>query len=271
MSRTIALWIAVLYMAITSVGCRKRESVRETWAIAVTSSYLQAAVRDLCGDEQEVFLMAAPGMCPGHFDMSPEQLNGLLECKVFLRFDFQSGMDGVLQRLKMPVLSVSGRPGLCKPETYLSVCEELGPFLEEAGLLEAAAGRQNLEQLRVRLASLSEELKEAIGRANLTGAKAISSRHQADFARWLGLEVTGVFQSADVMTPAALEGCLRAGREHEVRFVIANLQEGTQLPENIARNLNARLVVFGNFPDTRTYGEAAFEQLLRSNVENLVK
>jgi hypothetical protein len=54
-------------------------------------------------------------------------------------------------------------------------------------------------------------------------------------------------------------------------MVIANLQEGTELPDRIARQLNSRLVIFSNFPDTQSHPGGAFEHLLRSNVNNLIQ
>jgi zinc transport system substrate-binding protein len=271
MIRSTAFFVMCLGVALGTGGCRKRQAAMEGSGIAVTNSYLESAVRDLCGDAQEVFCMASPGLCPGHFDMSPEQLNRLLKCAAFLRFDFQSGLDAKLNRLKVPVLAVKGRPGLCKPQTYLDICGEVLPFVETAASIEASAMRERLDGLAKRLEALSEEMKQAVREMKLEGAKVLVSRHQAGFVEWLGLEITGVFQSADAITPSDLDACLRVGREHEVRLVIANLQEGTQLPEKIARNLNARLVVFSNFPDTQTFERGAFEQLVRSNVKNLIE
>lgn len=271
MTRCFALAMIVLGTVLGTAGCRKRQATVQGPGIAVTNSYLESAVRDLCGEGQEVFCMASPGMCPGHFDMSPEQLSRLLKCNAFLRFDFQSGLDARLNRLKMPVLAVKGRPGLCQPQTYLDICGEVLPFVETAASMEASAIRERLKDLARRLEALSEEMKQAVREAKLDDAKVLASRHQAAFIEWLGLDVAGVFQSADAMTPADLDACLQAGREHQVRLVIANLQEGTQLPEKIARNLNARLVVFSNFPDTQTFERQAFEQLVRSNVKNLVE
>ncbi|HPD45788.1 MAG TPA: metal ABC transporter substrate-binding protein [Anaerohalosphaeraceae bacterium] len=262
--------LAVLCAAALAGGCTKRAGA-SGGGVAVTNSYLASAVRDVCGEGVEVFCLAAPGMCPGHFDLSPEQLGRLAASRAFLRFDFQGGLDGRLARLKTPVLAVEGRPGMCVPQTYAATCAEVLEFLTGAGLVDEAAGRARLDALRGRLDRLEAEVKQAVAVAQLEGAKVVASRRQADFARWLGLDVVGVFAAADVMTPGDLEACLRAGRENGVRLVIANLQEGTQLPEKIAHELGARPVLFSNFPETEASGPGVFEAMVRSNVANLVR
>jgi hypothetical protein len=52
--------------------------------------------------------------------------------------------------------------------------------------------------------------------------------------------------------------------------VIANRQEGTALAKALADRLNAKMVVFGNFP-TGQGNTYAFDSLLLENVSGLLK
>ena len=52
-------------------GCENKPGEESRAEVAVTNSYLGCAVRELCGDDTEVLCLVPPGMCPGHFDISP--------------------------------------------------------------------------------------------------------------------------------------------------------------------------------------------------------
>jgi len=266
--RYVLLLFAVFSIALT--GCKNNKDEPSQY-VAVASSYLHSIVTELCGDRQQVFDLVPPGMCPGHFDMSPEQLRRLRGSRAMFRFDFQAGLDDKLKRVGMPMIPIQTQSGMCVPQEYIATCRQMLPFLVEHGCIDETSAQQHLRQLEIKLDALAAELKADIEKSGLTGANVIVSGHQADFAQWLGLKVVSIFKSADSMTPADIETCLRAGRDEDVAIVIANLQEGTELPDRIARRLNAALVVFSNFPDTQTMPNEAFERLLRSNVNNLVQ
>lgn len=269
--RSTAITCSVTIILLV-VGCRGRqESQSQLAGICVTNTYLQSAVNDLTGNAKEVFTLVGPGMCPGHFDMSPEQLRQLLGSAILYRFDYQAGLDEKLNRMDCPIVPVSGRPGMCIPQTYLETCREILPPLAERFPEEQAAFQQRLDRLEDAFAELEQEIKRRVAAEGLQGANVIASYHQAEFVRWLGLNVVATFRGTDSMTPPEIQQCLNAGRDKGVRLIIANQQEGTDLPRRFADQLDGRYVVFSNFPDTQTAPEHAFAHLLRTNIERLLQ
>ncbi|MBN1816968.1 MAG: zinc ABC transporter substrate-binding protein [Sedimentisphaerales bacterium] len=270
-SRAVHPFFWVLALSLAAVlGCKQKQEPSFRAEVTVTNTYLQSAVRDLAG-KTNIFCLAPPGMCPGHFDLSPEQIRSLLQSRILFRFDFQAGLDDKLNRVDSPIVEIAGRPGMCIPRTYLETCHEMVPFLETHLPDSSLDYRDNYRLLETRLIRFSEQIQSRVKESDFFGKKTIASRHQADFIQWLGLEVVATFRSAEVMTPAEIENCLRVARNNAVQIVIANAQEGTTLPRHIAEQLNARLVVFSNFPDTTAYPENAFEQLVRSNLNQLIE
>jgi ABC-type Zn uptake system ZnuABC Zn-binding protein ZnuA len=251
-------------------GCGQKEDSPRPPEISVTNTYLQSAVLDLTGGEIEVFCLAPPGMCPGHFDMSPEQICRLLNSRILFRFDFQAGLDDKLRRMDAEIIPIQGRPGLCIPQTYLDTCRDMLSYLAAEFPESEAVFAEYLKTLEALLSEIAADIHTQIEEADLKGQAVLVSKHQSEFARWLGLEVTAVFEGTDSMTPSQIAQCLEAGRRHKAGIVIANLQEGTELPRRLAEQLNARLVVFSNFPDPQTEQESPFVQMLRANVENLI-
>jgi zinc transport system substrate-binding protein len=255
------------------VGCENKTDVENRAEIAVTNSYLGSVVLDLCGDDTEVLCLAPPGMCPGHFDISPIQVKQLCDCKILLLFDFQKQIIQTLSRVKEQGLKTAlvGEPGgLCVPQTYQAICRKVSEILSTEFPERKAQYEQRLQVIENNVKQLRRELLEKIKRTGLSEAKVLASNHQADFAKWLGLETIATFVGSDIETVAGIDRCIKKAEGQEIRFVIANKQEGTALAKALAERLNARVVVFSNFPELRGQ-TGGFDTLLHANVEALIQ
>ncbi len=257
------------------VGCENKTGEESHAEIAVTNSYLGCAVLELCSDDDdtEVLCLVPPGMCPGHFDISPLQVKQLCDCRMLLLFDFQKQVAQTLSRMKKRGLKtalVRETGGLCVPETYLAVCREVSDILLSEYPEMNDRYQQRLEDIGNNLKHLRQELFEKMQQAGISSAKVLASNHQADFLNWLGLETIATFVGSDVETVAGIDRCIRKAEGQDVRFVIANKQEGTAMAKALAERLGARVVVFSNFPEL-IGGTSGFDALLRANVDALLR
>ena len=266
------LVFSVVY-GLLMAGCENKPGGESFAEIAVTNSYLGCAVRELCGDDTEVLCLVPPGMCPGHFDISPLQVKQLCNCRILLLFDFQKQVEGTLSRVKergLKTALVREVGGLCVPETYLEICWEVSDILSSEYPERKALYQQRLAVIEKDMKHLREELLEKLAQGGISSAKVVVSNHQADFVSWLGLEPIATFVGSDVETVAGVEHCIKKAKGQGVRFVIANKQEGTALAKALAERLGARAVVFSNFPEL-SGSASGFDELLRANVEELLR
>jgi zinc transport system substrate-binding protein len=262
-----ALW------SLFTAGCRNKSPAEAPAEIAVTNSYLGCAVRELCGDNMEVLCLAPPGMCPGHFDISPSQVRRLCDCRVLLLFDFQEQVVQTLSRVKergLKTALVVETGGLCVPETYLAVCRQVSDILASEYPEMTARYQQRLQEIENNLKNLRQELLGKIRHAGILSAKVLASDHQADFLNWLGLETIDTFVGSDVETVTGIDRCISKAQGQDVRFVVANKQEGTAMAKALAERLGARAVVFSNFPEL-IGRKRGFNELLRANVDALIR
>lgn len=261
----------LMFACIVAAGCSDRAASVDGCEIAVTNSYLQCAVRDVWGTEIAILCLAPPGMCPGHFDISPSQVRQLKGSKLLLRFDFQQGIEQRLERMRqggLDIQPVDAPTGLCVPDSYLVVCRKVCQILSRTYPQQAAQFDARLAAIQERLAKLADELRQAVTGAGVASAGVLTSHHQAEFSRWLGLDPIASFVGSDAETVASIDHCLKMTAGREVRFVIANQQEGTALAQALAERLQARAVVFGSFPQ-KCEGQTGFDHLLRDNVDRL--
>lgn len=267
------LFVCSVSCVFFASGCDNKTNEEQRAEIAVTNSYLGCAVLDLCGDDTNVLNLAPPGMCPGHFDISPTQVKQLCECKTLLLFEFQRKVEGTLSRIKergLKTAFVKKPGGLCVPDTYLAVCRSVSEILSSEYPDKKAQYQRRLDVIENDLKLLKQELSGKIRQAGIASAKILTSHHQVDFANWLGLETIETFIGSDVETTAGIDRCIKKAQGQNVQFVIANQQEGTALAKALAERLGARAVVFGNFPEMgdQTNG---YHALLRANVDALIR
>lgn len=265
--RFAGLWLAAWLLA---TGCAPRSQPPE---LACGSSYLEAAARDLLNHPVPMLRLVEPGTCPGHFDIRPSQAAALRRCRLLLRFDFQQSLDsqvgaGAGEGPAVGVVSVHG--GMCVPDTYVAVCEQILPHLARWQQRPTNAYVVPFAAIRQRLQTLEHTLRAEVREAALEGVPVVASKRQRDFCAWLGLRVVADFTGADIARPSELENAVRLGRAGGARLVVANLPEGRKAADFIADSLGGKVVVFGNFP-LPSAGEPDFDALLKDNVRRLVQ
>ena len=265
--------LSLLLLALAVVGCHRSEAPAGGPKIATTTSYLEAAARDLLGDNLSVVRLAEPGTCPGHFDIRPSQVAELRQCRALLRFDFQKSLDAKLagaETNQPRVAQVLLPGGMCRPESYLSACRQIADHLVALDLLARTNADARLQSITSRLDALSRDATNGVARTGLAGKPVIASGHQRDFCEWLGLKVVAAFRAADTASVSEIEEAIDAGSLAQIKLVIANLPEGRRTADALAERLKARVVVFENFPALHN-GRVSFDEMLSANVEALLR
>ncbi|HOW69866.1 MAG TPA: zinc ABC transporter substrate-binding protein [Phycisphaerae bacterium] len=266
-------------LAVAVTGCTrssnagKRPETLATPEVAASNSYIESAVLDLLGTTTPVLRLAEPGMCPGHFDIRPSQVNKLRACRLLLRFDFQDSLDSKLAGLTdrgLTIRAIRVTGGLCEPSSYQAVCRQVAEALVTAGLIEKKDADSRLEKSITRLHEMAAWCRQQIAEASLAGKSVVCSVHQEAFCRWLGLEIPATFTGADSASVGEIQETIRQTQGANVELVVANLPEGRRLADALGQRLGVGVIVFGNFP-VPTDGRLSFDDLLTANVTQLVK
>lgn len=268
-----ALIAAIPMTLIMLGGCDDGAGVIEkttpTPAIATSNAYLAAAVHDLIGDDEPVLGLAGPGMCPGHFDLRPSQIDELRGCALLLRFDFQRGLDRKLGQLidgGLQIIEIEGPAGLCAPSAYVQTCRAVGDALVTSGLLPDVERGRRLAHIEKRVNRLITGLRDRMTGNVTSGIRVVASHRQEVFSEFLGLTVVATFSGADTALASEIDAAVE---EQDVRLVIANRPEGRRLADALGERLGVPVVVFDNFPDPdRHHGR--FDALLTDNVDRLL-
>ncbi len=263
-------YITISVMLFVTGGCKDKPSSLPAAQIAVSNSYLRAAVEDICGGDTAVLEIAPPGMCPGHFDISPSKVNQLAGCKVLLVFDFQSNLGNKMGRLTdsgLKICEVESQEGLCVPENYICIVRSIGGILSSVYPENAEYYERRLEHIRQRMDSLSMQAQQIIHTYGLKGQNVLASKHQSIFAQWLGFNVVASFSGQDCETVSNINDALLKANSTSVNLVIANKQEGTALADVLGGRMGIPVRMFSNFPNAKM----GFDQLVLENIDSLIK
>jgi zinc transport system substrate-binding protein len=240
-------------------------------SIAVSSPYLEAAIRDVLRRDMPIVRMAGPSMCPGHFDMRPSQISQLARCRLLVRFDFQQALDAKLadRAGRSPQsLGVALPGGMCEPDSYLAACRQIADYLPTTGEMDQTEADRRMAEIADRMTALTSDVRQAIDAAGLRNAPVLTSGHQSGFCRWLGLRCVAAYSAADTAGVSELDEAIQAGNVDGVQIIVANQPEGRRLADALADRFDARVVVFANFPEA---DEAmAFDNLVRRNLAALL-
>ena len=123
-------------------------------AIATSNSYLGSAVREFVGDDVPLMHLAEPGMCPGHFDLRPSQLQAMRGAKLLFRFDFQKSLDAKLGRLcdgGLRIVEVTPPGALCETASYMETCRQVASALVESRMVDESVVKQRLASIEQRM------------------------------------------------------------------------------------------------------------------------
>ena len=155
------------------------------------------------------------------------------------------------------------------PENAVSMMRHITEAFVKADPDHAQAFRDNQAAYLKRLDQLRVELTERVRRL---ADKRFIAHHPAwpYFARRFGFEIVGTIQSQSVSEPSAvqIQHLIKTIKTQRIKAVVSEIQLSQRLPELLARETGARVVVLttlpGGLPRTDTYLD-----MLRYNVLQL--
>jgi zinc transport system substrate-binding protein len=256
---------ACLIMAailLVAPGCHRE---RETEiSIVASTTMIEAVVKEICGTTVTVQALVPGGMCPGHFDIKPRQMQEIERSDLFLYHGWEHWLPKVTQAtgLGTQIVGIDIPGEWMVPDVHVLAIHSVRDLMvslrpeRQTYYRERALKYENsvLEEARIICRTFRPYGETPI----------ICSELQADFLTWAGFDVLETYGRAENMSPKTMEGLIRAGKLHKARLVVDNRQSGPSVGAGIAREIGAEHVVLTNFPVDGSYLDA-----LRSNVKTL--
>ena len=265
--RLVAPFVLVL---VAAVSWGEAAPAPHADSVVVTTTLLETAIRDLMGDELPIIRLMPPGSCPGHFDLEPGQVKSLASAILFVRHDFQAGLDADVAKSGLEtnrIVAIASRPAFTIPEQYAAMCEELADRLAKTWPDRAAGVQAGLADVKRRAKAAEESLGDRSKR--LQGRKVLCARYQRDFCRWIGLNVVVVFQAGTDESAWQLNRAVDMAKTAQAEAVVGNRQWGPRHLDALAEAAGLPGIMLSNFPDSGKAG--AYWRLFDANVSALLE
>ena len=258
----VILAILILASIFTLLSC-----TQEPVDVIAGSSLISNIIQDVADGELETRTIIPPGVCPGHYDMKPSDIEALANSKALFIHDYQQyfqNINGAVEAADNPdltirILNVTGNwmvPQV-QAEAVAEIAEALGEIDPEnvAYYYEKA-----IERLQAVLTK-GEEVEDTLSDAGLGNVAVICAEMQAGFISWVGFNITATFGRPEDLSPAQIADLIDTAQETGAALIIDNLQSGsTTLGESMGEDIEAIPVTISNFPggleDTETWEKA---------------
>ncbi|MDH5364256.1 MAG: metal ABC transporter substrate-binding protein, partial [Dehalococcoidia bacterium] len=198
----IVLAAPLLVALLASLSCS-----RPSADIVAGSSLIAGIAQDVANGKLQVGNLIPPGMCPGHYDVKPSDIEALANSKALFIHDWQEKMKnitGLVEAADNPdliikVMDIKGN--WMAPPIQAEAVDKIAQALSEidqensAYYQEKAAGRTQA------ILAKGEEVKNRLQEAKVNEVKVVCSDMQAEFVNWAGFDVVATYGRPEELSP----------------------------------------------------------------------
>ncbi|MFX1313090.1 MAG: metal ABC transporter substrate-binding protein [Promethearchaeota archaeon] len=243
--------------------------------VVATTTILRDFVQEIIGEQGKVTVIIEEGMCPGHYDYTPSDINLVSNADIvfYHGFEWDQFLEALLSAAenKKAAYSISGNGSLGftqwgSPANVPLFLDVICDYLNETYPLLNETFNQNCAHYKTEVALKKAEIEDQNTKLyNFTNVKAYIMMHQTAFMTWLGFNITGSWSKDDnSMTPSDLSTIIDEAEQTGTEIIIMNYQSGTEQGKEAADYLGIPSVPLQNFPGL--YGIDTYLDQLDFNV-----
>ena len=272
----IGLLIVALVAILVTVLVLARHA-RPSTDIMAGTSLITNIIQDVAGDKMETRTLIPSGVCPGHYDVKPSDIEALANSKALFIHNYQQNYEnvtGAIEAAENPdliitVLNVTGN--WMTPPVQAEAVDKIAQALGEIYPESASYYQGNATERIQAILDKGEEVKDRLLEAEVDEVKVICAEMQAGFVRWAGFDIVATFGRLEDLNPADEAQLVNEAKQAGVALVIDNLQSGsTALGTTLEQDIEAIPVTISNFPGGLENTET-WENAIDKNVDLLLE
>ena len=250
---------------------------QQTADIMAGTSLIANIIQDVADGKLEPRTLIPPGVCPGHYDVKPSDIEALANSRALFIHDYQQNfqnINGAIEAAENPdlvitVLNVTGN--WMVPAVQAEAVDKIAQALGEIDPENATYYQEEaVERMQVIL-DKGEEVEGRLSDAGVEDVKVICAEMQQGFVRWAGFNITATFGRPEDLSPADVNQLITEAEQAGVVLVIDNLQSGsTTLGASVQQDIEAIPVTISNFPGGLENTET-WEKAIDKNVDLLLE
>jgi len=272
----IGLLIAALVGVVVTVLVLAQQT-HPSADIVAGSSFITNIIQDVANNKVEPRTLIPPGVCPGHYDVKPSDIEALANSKALFIHNYQQNYEnvtGAIEAAENPdliitVLNVTGN--WMVPAVQAEAVDKIAQVLGEIDPENAAYYQQGAADREQAILAYGEQVKNTFQQAGVDGVKVICAEMQAGFVRWAEFDVVATYGRPEDLSVLQMEELIADAKEAGVALVIDNLQSSaTATSAAMAQDIGAIPVTISNFPGGFENTET-WEKAIDKNVDLLLE
>jgi zinc transport system substrate-binding protein len=245
--------------------------------IMTGSSFITNIIQDVADDKVEPRTFIPPGVCPGHYDVKPSDIEALANSKAFFIHNYQQNYEnvtGLIEAAENPdliitVINITGN--WMVPAVQAEAVDKIAQALGEIDPDNAAYYQERATYREQAILDYGAEVKNTLQDAGVEDVKVICAEMQAGFVGWAGFNITATYGRLEDLSPADVDQLITEAKQAGVALVIDNLQSGTAtLGAAMEQDIEAIPVTISNFPGGLENTET-WEKAIDKNVDLLLE
>jgi zinc transport system substrate-binding protein len=272
--RILLSGVALAVILVTFLGCT--ESDQPSTDIMAGSSFIANIIGEVADNEVEARALIPPGVCPGHYDLKPSDIEALANSKALIIHNYQQNYQNILGAidaaqnadLAIRVINMTGNwmvPSV-QAEGVGKIAQALGEIYPE----NADYYQENATEREQAILAYGAAVEDRLQDAEVNGVKVICAEMQAGFVSWAGFDIVATFGRPEDLTPAQVADLIDEAQGAGAALIIDNLQSGsTTLGASLEQDVAAIPVTISNFPGGLENTET-WEQAIDKNVDLLL-
>ena len=269
------LAVLVLASTFTALSCTQ-PSTEPSTDIMAGSSFIANIIQEVADNEVETHALIPPGVCPGHYDVKPSDIEALANSKALIIHNYQQDYQNVLGAIEaadnpdlmIRVINMTGNwmvPSV-QAEGVGKIAQALGEIYPE----NADYYQENAMEREQAILAYGAAVEDRLEDAEANGVKVICAEMQAGFAGWAGFDIVATFGRPEDLTPAQVADLIDEAQGAGAALIIDNLQSGsTTLGASLEQDVAAIPVTISNFPGGLENTET-WEKAIDKNVDLLL-
>jgi len=236
--------------------------------IVATTSNLATIINEICKDKVDIVTLIPSTSCPSNYDIDPETIKNISKSNIILYHSWQkqwiADLKYKISNLGIVYRQLNTEGNLMIPYINLMAAEELLGLLSIWDQENKDFYEKNYLEYSFKVNFISEQAIR--NNSKRYGKKIVCHSKLSTFMEWLGFNVVMVYGKPTSLSSLDLAKITKRIKENNVKYVVDNLQVGTDIGRTLSNDLKIKQIVISNFALGNSYINT-----LKNNIEKIDK
>lgn len=240
----------------------------EKYNIICTTTHLSSIVNELIPDNSNISTIIPSGMCPGHFDLSPGEVQRLNNADMVFYHGYEHFIHDLHLSENTKLIKIHSSGNLMVPQNHIKAAIHIASVLLEKypDLVEII--QPNLNKY---VAQINLQENEIIDKLNsFKNTPVVCASINKEFVQWLGANIVATFPRDEDISLNSMHKIMTLANKKKIVLVIDNLQSSGKVGKTFAEELKVPLMMLSNFPENNSYLET-LQTMCDKIIESLEK